>query len=68
MKKEIKEGIERLCDAFIRSLSGEDGLKDSLHLKNLIDDAFKNDLTEKMYAYRYCHNILKENLNAFNTD
>lgn len=59
IKKETKESIERICKIFIASLSGSNGLEDSITLKNFLDSAFM-ELNERMYAYRICHNIIKE--------
>ena len=59
IKKETKESIERICKVFIASLPGSSGLEDSITLKNFLDSTFM-ELTERMYAYRICHDIIKE--------
>lgn len=61
IKREAKESIERICRVFIDSLAGNNGLDDSITLKNFLDDAFI-DVTERMYAYRICLNIIRERI------
>lgn len=61
IKKETKESIERICKVFIASLSGSSGLEDSITLRNFLNSTFM-ELTERMYAYRICHNIIKERI------
>ena len=67
LSKNNQQHIQRLCEIIIETLTKTDALQDSYAIKNHLDTIFL-DNDERLFAYNYCYQYIKEKLNESHSD